>query len=157
MRIVHLLDAPEAVPTLVRWFVAEWEPWYGPAGDGDAESDFAACRDRGALPICLVALNEASAALGTAALRDESVGSELGVGPWLAGVLVSKENRGAGVGKALIAAIEDEARRLGFGAIYTSADADAATMRRQGWHEHGAAQSLRGRVTVYRRQLGDGD
>ena len=116
-RIAHLIDAPGAAPVLARWFVAEWGPWYGPGGDGDAEADLAACRVRDALPLCLVALGPGDVVLGTAALRDESVGSELGVGPWLAGLLVAPEHRGRGVGAALVAAIEGEAANLGFAAI----------------------------------------
>ena len=27
-RIVHLLDAPQAAPTLARWFVEAWAPYY---------------------------------------------------------------------------------------------------------------------------------
>ncbi len=36
MRIVHLVEVPEVAPTLVRWFIEEWRPWYGPDGPGDA-------------------------------------------------------------------------------------------------------------------------
>ena len=36
LRIIHLLEVPEAAPTLARWFVEEWTPWYGPDGPGDA-------------------------------------------------------------------------------------------------------------------------
>ncbi len=53
---VHLVDALEALPCIARWFVAEWAPWYGPDGPGDAESDLKACRSRSEVPLCLVAL-----------------------------------------------------------------------------------------------------
>ena len=76
LRIVHLTDVPDAASTLVDWFVAEWEPWYGPAGAGDAAADLAACRGRDDLPVCLVAVDGQGDVLGTAALKDESVGSE---------------------------------------------------------------------------------
>ena len=71
MRILHLIDAPEAVPVLARWFVEEWEPWYGPDGAGDAQADLAACASRDELPICLVALSQEGDVLGTAALKPE--------------------------------------------------------------------------------------
>ena len=99
MRIVHLVDVPEASPTLVQWFVEEWAPWYGPDGQGDAEADFAACRD--ALPICLVALDGEGGVLGTASLKAESVGAEPAPGPWLAAMLVGKAHQGRGIGTAL--------------------------------------------------------
>ena len=153
VRILHLLDAREAMPTLVRWFEEEWAPWYGPSGPGDAESDLAACRGRDMLPICLVALDAENEMLGTAALKTESVGSELGFGPWLAAFLVGREHRGRGVGAALVAAIEDEARRLGFEAVYTSTDVAEGMLERRGWEAIATTLSLRGPITVYRRGL----
>ena len=155
LRIVHLAEAPEAAPTLARWFVAEWAPWYGPGGAGDAEADLAACRSREALPICLVALSDGGDVLGTAALKTDSVGSELGVGPWLAAILVGPAHRRRGVGSALVAAIEGEAARLGFAAIYTSTDAAAAMLERRGWQAFGTTRSLRGPITVYRLEIGN--
>ncbi len=110
LRIVHLLEVPEVVPVLVRWFVEEWAPWYGPHGQGDAESDLTACRNREKLPVCLVALHSNGTVLGTASLKRESVGSELGVGPWLAALLVAKDRRSQGIGTALIEAIEQHAQ-----------------------------------------------
>jgi GNAT superfamily N-acetyltransferase len=155
MPIVHVLDAPEAVPTLARWFVEEWSPWYGPDGPGDAQADLAACSSRSELPICLVALNGDNDALGTAALKSESVGSELGVGPWLAALLVGREYRGKGVGSSLVEAIEGEAYRLGFTSIYTSSENDEILMTRRGWKAIGTTASLKGPITVYRRELQD--
>ena len=153
MRIVHILDAPEAVPTLARWFVEEWSPWHGPDGPGDADADLAACSSRSELPICLVALNRDSDALGTAALKTESVGGELGGGPWLAALLVGREHRGKGVGTRLVEAIEGEAHRLGFTSIYTSSDSDETRMARRGWKAIGTTLSLKGPITVFRRDL----
>ena len=155
MRIVHLVDAPEALPALVQWFIEEWAPWYGPGGDGDAEADLAACDSRDALPICLVALDGEGGVLGTASLRAESVGAELAPGPWLAAILVGKAHQGRAIGTALAAAIEDEARRLGFAAIYTSTDAAEGIMQRRGWQRIGTTMSLRGDVAVFRRRVLD--
>lgn len=155
LRIVHLLDAPEAVSVLTRWFVAEWGPWYGPGGAGDAGADLAACRSRDELPLCLVASDRDKRVLGTAALKAVSAGAELGVGPWLAAFLVGPDFRGRGIGTALVAGIEDEARRLGLDAIYVSAGAAESMLQRRGWREFGVTETLRGAVTVYRRGLVD--
>jgi len=153
IRIVHLVEVPEVAPTLVRWFIEEWRPWYGPGGLGDAPGDLAACRSRDVLPICLVALNREGEVLGTAALKSESVGSEIGVGPWLAAVLVGTDHQDKGVGTALVKAIEEEAARLGFESIYTSTDTAARILERRGWQAFGTAQSIRGEVAIYRRQI----
>ncbi len=154
-RIVHLVDSPDAAPTLAKWFVEEWEPWYGADGQGDAERDLAECCSKNDLPICLVAFDRGGEVLGTAALKTESVGSELGVGPWLAAFLVGKGHRGKGVGTALVEAIEREAHRLGIDSIFTSASTAAGIMVRLGWQAFGTAESLRGTTTVYRKQIRD--
>lgn len=153
IQIAHALDRAKLIPTLVEWFIAEWEPWYGAGGDGDAKADLAACSDRDALPVCLVALGPDDSLLGTVALRATSVGSELGFGPWLAGLLVETTQRGQGIGSALVAAIEDEAARLGYDAIYTSTDSAEGLMRQRGWTPVGSAPSLRGDTTVFRCDL----
>jgi len=141
------------VPTLVEWFITEWEPWYGSNGNGDAEADLAECCDRDALPLCLVATDSSGTLLGSVALRENSVGSELGYGPWLAGLLVGPAYRGRGVASELIAALEAEATRLGFKAIYSSTDTAGSLLRRRGWMPAGSATSLRGDVTVFRCDL----
>lgn len=152
--IAILADRPVLIPTLSDWFVAEWEPYYGADGPGDAGSDLRGCLNRDTLPIALVALDADETLLGTAALKDESVGSEQGVGPWLAAFLVAPKHRGRGVGSALVAAIEVEAARLGFAEIYTSTDAAEGILERRGWVPFGDTESLRGPLTIYRFSTG---
>ena len=151
MEIRHLIDAPAARPTLVRWFEAEWAPHYGPDGPGDAAADLAACADRDTLPIGLVGLDDGDRPIGTAALRTDSVGSDIAPGPWLAGLLVTAEHRNRGVGTALVAAIETEAWRLGHGSVYCSTDRANSMLARRDWVEIGTSMSLRGRIVVFRK------
>lgn len=153
IRIAHLKDFPGHLPILEQWFIKEWTPWYGPNGAGDARADLQACSGKDTLPICLVALDEGGDLLGTAALKSDSVGSELGVGPWLAAFLVAPEHRGKGVGTALVEAIETEAAHLGFEYIYISTDSAQHILERRGWEKFGRTQSLRGALSVYRCTL----
>ena len=152
-QIVHLMDVSEARPLLVRWFIEAWRPWYGPDGEGDAEADLAACIDRDRLPLCLVAIDNDGRPLGTAGLKAESLGSELGTGPWLAAFLVDEAERGRGIGRALIEAIAAEARRLGHKALYTATELPPERLWPRGWQAIGGSESLRGAVTVYRLTL----
>lgn len=154
LRIVLLADRPDLIPTLTDWFVAEWEPYYGADGPGDAASDLRGCLNRDTLPVALVALGADDTLLGTAALKEESVGSELGVGPWLAAFLVAPEHRGRGVGTALVAASEREAARLGFAEVYTSTDTVDGILKRRGWQLFGDTESLRGPLKIYRFSTG---
>ncbi len=153
IRIVPLAEVPDKIAELARWFVAEWEPYYGDDGPGDAMDDLAACCNRDALPIAFVALDAEGEPLGTAALKAESVGSKSGQSPWLAALLVDPDQRRCGVGTVLVAAIEAEARRMGFDALYVSTDAGENIVRKRGWQPLDTVSSLRGPITVYRCDL----
>jgi len=153
MKIRHLCEVPEAVPVLAAWFFEEWMPYYGPDGPGDALADLEACAGKDALPVCLVALDQAGAVLGTAALKQDSVGGDIADGPWLAALLVGHAHRSRGVGTALVGAIECAAKDLGFDAVYTSTDGASGIVEKRGWSRIGGAVSLRGRVDVYRKAL----
>ena len=153
MRICHLSEIPDAVPVLAAWFVEEWMPYYGPDGPGDALADLEACGNGTTLPVCLVALDEGGEVLGTAALKQVSVGSDVADGPWLAAFLVAEAHRGRGIGTALVSAIESAAKDLGFGAVYTSTDGASGIVEKRGWRRIGDASSLRGQVDVYCKTL----
>ncbi|MGI9384844.1 MAG: GNAT family N-acetyltransferase [Methyloligellaceae bacterium] len=153
IRIVPLAETPESLPVLVRWFIEEWAPYYGTGGPGDAERDLTECCNRDTLPIALVALDADGYAVGTAALKRESVGGDPGQTPWLAAFLVGVAHRGQGIGTLLVAAIEKEARRLGFTAVYTSTDAAEGIVKKRGWEPLAQATSLRGPITIYKLEL----
>ena len=131
--ISHLIDVVELRPVLIAWYEAEWAPWYCPGGAGDAAQDVAVYRSRDTLPLCLVALDPSGTPLGSAALKWESLGDELEVGPWLAALLVERKYRGQGIAARLIDAIKAEAMRLEFDAIYTSTEIPPDRMAANGW------------------------
>ncbi len=150
-QIVPLADAVATIPLLTRLFIEEWGPYYGPDGPGDAEKDLHESCNRDDLPVALVALDDDGTVLGTAALKKESVGSELGLGPWLAAFYVPIEHRKRGIGSALVEAIENKARSFGFESIFASTDAAENIIRRRGWTAlESPAESLRGPVAVYK-------
>jgi len=153
-QIVLLADAVATIPLLTRLFIEEWGPYYGPDGPGDAEKDLLESCNRDDLPVALVALHDDGTVLGTAALKKESVGSELGLGPWLAAFYVPIEHRKRGIGSALVEAIENKARSFGFESIFVSTDAAENVIRRRGWTAlENPVESLRGPVAVYKLGL----
>ncbi len=147
-RIRHLFEVPERLPELARCFIEEWGPYYGPSGPGDALADLAAAGDRDRLPLCLVALDPSGAVLGTAALRAQSIVSHPHLGPWLAALWVASAHRGRGIASALVAAVEDEARRLGYRRLYVGTD-HAGLVNRRGWRVVDRGSTLRGTVGIY--------
>lgn len=150
--IVPLAAARDHIPTLVRWFEAEWAPWYGPNGHGDARHDLDRAARHAGLPYALIAL-AGDRPVGTASLRADSVGSDLAPGPWLAAILVDPDRRGGGIGTALVAAVEAAARDFGYDEIFTSTDTAAGIMLRRGWTQIGLSRSMRGEIEVFRKDL----
>ena len=148
IQISCLADLPETLPSLVEWFVAEWEPYYGADGPGDAEADLRGSMNRDDLPICLLAIDETGAVAGTISLKAESI-SHRELTPWGAAFLVAPKHREKGIGTALVAALEAEARRLGFKQLYMSTDAATGIVDRRGWRAFDTTESLRGTITVH--------
>ncbi len=113
MKIVPLVERPELVDQVAAWGFAEW----GHLNPGQTlQSRTARIRETmnaDRVPIVLVALDDAGALVGTASLLfDDLEGDPRN--PWLASVFVPAEQRGKGIASALVVAIEDAARRLGY-------------------------------------------
>lgn len=150
--IVPLIEAQEALAPLAALYRATWPPYYGPGGPGDALADLREAAREDGMPYAVVARDGENAPLGVAALRASSIGDELGLGPWLAGIAVAPDMRGRGIATALIAAIEEAARAQGFAALYTSTRILGGGLERRGWRlvgETGRALDAPGAVPVY--------
>lgn len=148
----RLADVPAALPLLEEWFCREWVPYYGPGGPGDAAADLRECCQRDRLPIGLVALSGDGTVLGTIALKSSSI-SHRHLHPWAAAFLVGENYRNRGIGTALLMAVEEEARRLGHDSLFISTDSATGLVERLGWRRIDEADSLRGPVAVYEKQL----
>ena len=149
-----LADLPAAVSALTELFVSEWGPWYGPNGEGNAESDLKACMNRDRLPFAFVALNDDGDVLGVAALKTDSLGNERGYSPWLSSLVVVPAYRNQGIGSALIKAIEEHSRALGFQTIYAATDKAHSILMKRRWQSlNEEIQSLRGPVSLYELKL----
>ena len=111
---IELLAAhPELLPVLQEWFEAEWPSYYRASSPGDAQRDLQAFTNHGSLPVGVVAFREGSVC-GVAALTAESIASHRHLSPWAGAGLVRPSERGKGIGAQLLAALEQEARTLGF-------------------------------------------
>ncbi len=128
---------PEALPVLRQWFEEEWASYYGPDGPGDAQRDLMAYANRGSLPVGVVAFRD-GVLCGIAALKADSIASHRHLAPWAAAGLVKASERGQGIGAQLLAALEQEARNLGFDQIYCGTSTAESLLTRCGWqlHEH---------------------
>jgi N-acetylglutamate synthase-like GNAT family acetyltransferase len=88
--------------------------------------------NRDKLPIAWVA-HANGQLLGTAALRVHDLEGREDLTPWLGGVFVGSPFRGQGIGAALCATVEDEARSRGIHTLYLFTLDKQAWYSRQGW------------------------
>lgn len=133
-----LRAAPEAREALAGLMRVAWPDWYGPGGPGRAEADLVdRSRDAG-LPWGVAALED-GIPVGTAALAATSHGAEPDEGPWLVGLVVAPARRGLGLGSALVAACEAQARGEGIGGrqrrLLATTESARPLLARRGWRE----------------------
>jgi len=132
LKIVPLVERPELVDQVAAWGFAEW----GHLNPGQTlQSRTARIRETvnaDRVPIVLVALDDAGALVGTASLLFDDLEDDPR-NPWLASVFVPAEQRGKGVASALVVAIEDAARRLGYPILYLFTTSAARLYARLGW------------------------
>lgn len=151
--IVYLADAPELIPALAAAFAVEWEPYYGAAGPGDATKILTESCNRDRLPLAVAATVDGEV-VGTAALKERSMASHPHLRPWLAAIWVDSGHRSAGIGGALVARIEEEAKRLGFTQIHCGSEPESKMLLRRGWQViDGGAPTLRDPVAIFRKEL----
>lgn len=154
--IGYLADRPDLVPLCARWEHEEW----GKAG-GKTLAQAAACyvhSRRDGLPLTLVAMAAATgAAMGMASLWDNDCPLRPELTPWAASLYVAPQGRGQGIGTALFARIQDEARRLGIARLHLMTQHSEAVYAGQGWHRFDRIDgpgAMRDAVLMYRDMLG---
>src|SRR5438132_9162427 len=132
VRISYLIEHPEYIPQLAQWL---FEQWYSILGEKTPETRIKKLKthmNRDKLPIAWVA-HANGQLLGTAALRVHDLEGREDLTPWLGGVFVSSHFRRRGIGAALCAAVEEEARSRAVQTLYLFTLDKQAWYSRQGW------------------------
>src|SRR5579863_2181216 len=113
MRIEHLMDCWQCIPTVAAWQQEEFG-CLSPAGTVQQRIErLNAARDPKSLPISLVALAENQDLIGSANVVASTL-THKRLSPWLSSVVVPAEHRGKGGASKLALAAVSEAHRLGF-------------------------------------------
>ncbi len=142
MRVELLADHPDALPQLAAMFVAEWEPYYGPDGPGNAFADLQSRCRRDTIPIGLVAIDEREI-MGTVAIDREPTTQ---LEPSIVGLLVRPGRRGEGIATGLLRAAAGLAKTIGYPRIHTSTALPYMrdALLSQGWRQTGEVEYLNG-------------
>ena len=143
MRVDYLAHHTHLIPEVTNLVFRQWAELFEAGGTSrnDLRDLFVARAQTQALPLAVVAL-EGTTLAGTGSIKLLEPGTKPGVSPWLAGMYVKEEFRGAGVGAMLVRALESKAAQLGVETLYLSVGDALAFYERLGW-------SVLERVTSY--------
>jgi predicted N-acetyltransferase YhbS len=132
MRVVPLVERPDLAEQVSVWGFGEW----GHLNPGQT-LDQRRAEIRGSLnvdrvPIAFVALDDGDSIVGTASLiLDDLEGDPRN--PWLASVYVPPEHRKKGIASALVRAVEQAARRIGYDRLYLFTSTAPSLYAGLGW------------------------
>jgi GNAT superfamily N-acetyltransferase len=108
----------------------------------------------GALPAILVAA-EGDVLFGTIALRPYFAESPIAQTPWVRQLLVLPPHRGRGIDRALIAAVVERARRLGFDHLYAATNRIERLLVRRGWEVFDRVEVDGEKFAWLKKEIGD--
>jgi GNAT superfamily N-acetyltransferase len=106
--IVELLDHPEFISTVIGWIRQEWPD---SRGDDAIEERLCGSRQRGMLPMALVAIS-GNEPIGFVSLTLYEKGIEQGRPHWIDALYVEPPHRGQGLAQRLLGATEEKAATL---------------------------------------------
>jgi GNAT superfamily N-acetyltransferase len=112
VQISYLSEHPEYVQQLAQWLFEQWDSILGEKTSEARFKKLKAHMNRDKLPIAWVA-HANGQLLGTAALRVHDLEGREDLTPWLGGVFVGSQFRRQGIGAALCATVDEEARSRG--------------------------------------------
>ena len=88
---------------------------------------------RDQLPATFVAVDRAGAAIGAVGLAEYDLAERRDRSPWVIGMIVRTDHRGAGIGRALLNRLEAWAAQRGTGGLWVATGEAAGFYRRCGW------------------------
>ena len=150
--IGFLADHLHTIPTLVKWFRAQWSDYYADMSDEEMTQDFLEDISRNSIPTRLVAF-EANEVVGTIVLRGSGTETFPEHEPELGGLYVVETQRGHGIGTDLVQAGMKLARDQGYTAISATTVKAAGILERLGWEFIKTVQYPDGEVSFYRCKL----
>ena len=126
-RISYLIEHPEYIQQLAQWLFEQWDSILGEKTREARIKKLNPHMNRDKLPIVWVA-HANGQLLGTASLRVHDLEGREDLTPWLGGVFVGPHFRRRGIGAALCATVEDEARSRKVETLYLF------TLDKQAWY-----------------------
>ena len=135
MDLDYLADYSQHLRELAEWHHQEWS-YLRPGEILEARIERLKGRcGRCAIPTVIIA-HESEMLVGSAMLVDHDMDIRMELSPWLAGVYVRPENRGSGIGTALVRRVVQEAAVLNIRKLYLYTPDREKFYQRLGWSTH---------------------
>ena len=150
--IGFLADHPDAIPTLAKWFRAQWPDYHAERSQEEMEQDFIEDASRDRLPIRLVAF-ESSELAGTVVVRKRGSHTLPEFQPELGGLYVVESHRGHGIATELVRAGMKIALQQGYETVHATTVVAAGILERLGWEFIKTVEYEDGPVALYRCKL----
>ena len=139
------------------WCLQEWGAvWPEDTGETYLEHYRSTSEDPQRLPLVLAALEDVGGSevlRGVITLIDDDELPGATESPWLAACIVDADQRGRGIGKALVAAAERTAAELGFATLHLYTWSEVAWYERLGWEALRTIEFASHLTTVMRKHL----
>ena len=152
VEISYLIEHPEYIPQLAQWLFEQWDSILGEKTPGARIKKLRTHLNRDKLPIAWVAHADGQL-LGTAALRVHDLEGREDLTPWLGGVFVGPQFRRQGIGAALCAVVEEQARSRAIQTLYLFTLDKQAWFSRLGWTTLGPCVWQQRPGEIMRKQL----
>lgn len=146
--IDFLADHLDTIPTLTKWFRAQWLDYFASWSGGEMMRDFHEDISRNSLPSRLVAF-ASNELVGTIILRESESETLPESQPELGGLYVVESHRGHGVGTELVRAGMKLAREQGYTEISATTVKAAGILESLGWEFIKKVQYPDGKVSLY--------
>jgi len=150
--IDFLADHLDAIPTLAKWFRAQWPDYFADWSQAEMEQDFLEDASRDHPPIRLVAFDAGELA-GTIVLRENGSESSPEFQPELGGLYVVRSHRGHGIGTELVRSGMRLALGQGYTTVYATTVNAAGILERLGWEFIKTVIHSDGEVALYQCKL----
>lgn len=149
-----LSECPECVSVVTQW---HWDAW-GIGSIDTTQSEWelvvASRAERDAVPFTLVGFVDGVPVGAVSACRADADGRFDGNGPWLSGMVVRSDARNLGIGRALLARVEDRCGQLGYLSIWLHTSEAKRFYERCGWQLEADKTSI-GPDAVLSKKLGE--
>ena len=143
-------ECPEASELLAEWSIAEWPEYHRGRSLFDVASRFSLVPKHRETLIAEIGGD----LVGTVALRGIWEDAPEIPPPWIGGLFVAPERRGAGIGMALVDAAVVAAAEQGHSEVHISIRVDPASYLRRGWLVVGTVAVGDESVTILRVETG---